>query len=141
MISINISELIWTVINFFLLLFLLNRFLYQPVIRFMEDRQARIDGKLAEEQDARSRVTENEQRLSEMKTAQRAEAKRLLEQMHEEQEQIHDSALQEARRESVRNRKGGETALQQEKELSSEKLHEAVPELAELLTKRLLSEN
>ncbi len=27
MISINISELIWTVINFFLLLFLLNRFL------------------------------------------------------------------------------------------------------------------
>ena len=141
MISINISELIWTVINFFLLLFLLNRFLYQPVIRFMEDRQARIDGKLAEEQDARSRVTENEQRLSEMKTAQRTEAKRLLEQMHEEQEQIHDSALQEARRESVRNRKDDETALQQEKELSSEKLHEAVPELAELLTKRLLSEN
>ena len=141
MISINISELIWTVINFFLLLFLLNRFLYQPVIRFMEGRQARIDGKLAEEQDARSRVTENEQRLSEMKTAQRAEAKLLLEQLHDEQEQIHDSALQEARRESVRNRKDGETALQQEKEISSEKLHEAVPELAELLTKRLLSEN
>ena len=141
MISINISELIWTVINFFLLLFLLNRFLYQPVIRFMEGRQARIDGKLAEEQDARSRVTENEQRLSEMKTAQRAEAKLLLEQLHDEQEPIHDSALQEARRESVRNRKDGETALQQEKEISSEKLHEAVPELAELLTKRLLSEN
>ena len=43
MISINISELIWTVINFFLLLFLLNRFLYKPVISFMEQRQARID--------------------------------------------------------------------------------------------------
>ena len=46
MISINISELIWTVINFFLLLFLLNRFLYKPVISFMEERQARIDAKL-----------------------------------------------------------------------------------------------
>ena len=54
MISINISELIWTVINFFLLMFLLNRFLYKPVISFMEKRQARIDAGLQEEQDAKT---------------------------------------------------------------------------------------
>ena len=46
MISINISELIWTVINFLLLVLLLNRFLYKPVISFMENRQARIDAGL-----------------------------------------------------------------------------------------------
>ena len=31
MLSINISELIWTIINFFLLFFLLKRFLFDPV--------------------------------------------------------------------------------------------------------------
>ena len=35
MISINLSELIWTIINFFLLMFLLKRFLYTPILRFM----------------------------------------------------------------------------------------------------------
>ena len=64
MISINISELIWTVINFFLLLFLLNRFLYKPVISFMEERQARIDAKLREEEEAKARIEENDARLT-----------------------------------------------------------------------------
>ena len=43
MLSINISELIWTIINFFLLFFLLKRFLYDPIIRFTDARRARID--------------------------------------------------------------------------------------------------
>ena len=61
--SINPSELIWTVINFFLLLFLLKHFLYTPVLRFMEDRQARMDAKLNEEKQAQAKVEENDARL------------------------------------------------------------------------------
>ena len=76
MISINISELIWTVINFFLLLFLLNRFLYKPVISFMEERQARIDAKLREEEEAKARIEENDARLLDEKAKSREEAKK-----------------------------------------------------------------
>ena len=96
MISINISELIWTVINFFLLLFLLNRFLYKPVISFMEERQARIDAKLREEE--------------------------------------------EAKKASVQNRKDAEAALSQRQDKTAQQLHEAAPELAALLTEKLLGE-
>ena len=39
MLSINISELVLTVISFFLLLFLLKHFLYDPLIRFMDERK------------------------------------------------------------------------------------------------------
>lgn len=39
MLSINFSELFWGIFNFFLLLFLLNRFLYKPLIKFMDDRK------------------------------------------------------------------------------------------------------
>ena len=76
MISINISELIWTVINFFLLLFLLNRFLYKPVISFMEQRQARIDAKLREEEKAKARIEENDARILDEKARSREEAKK-----------------------------------------------------------------
>lgn len=140
MISINISELFWTVINFFLLLFLLRHFLFNPVIHMMEGRQAHIDEKLAEEQNARAQAEENERRLTEEKTASRAEAKQLLEQTKEEQEQLHNTALHDARAESVLLRKEGEAALQRKKEDASKELHEAAPELAELLAKHLLGD-
>ncbi len=140
MISINISELIWTVINFFLLLFLLRHFLFNPVIRMMENRQAHIDEKLAEEQNARAQAEENDRRLTEEKAASRAEAKQLLEQTKEEQEQLHNTALHDARAESVLFRKEGEAALQRKKEDASKELHEAAPELAELLAKHLLGD-
>ena len=52
MLSINLSELVLTIISFFLLLFLLNKFLYTPVLKFMRERQARIDAGLEKERAA-----------------------------------------------------------------------------------------
>lgn len=53
MISINPWELFWTVINFFLLYFILKKLLYKPLVRFMDERKARIDSALAAEKEAR----------------------------------------------------------------------------------------
>ena len=41
--SINVSEVIWTIICFFALLFVLKKFLFDPLIKFMDQRQAGID--------------------------------------------------------------------------------------------------
>lgn len=46
--SINISEVIWTIICFFALLFVLKTFLFGPIIRHMDERQRRIDAGLDE---------------------------------------------------------------------------------------------
>ena len=140
MISINISELIWTVINFFLLLFLLNRFLYKPVISFMEQRQARIDAKLREEEEAKARIEENDARVLEEKNRSREEAKKLLALNAEEIEKHNAEVLQEAKKASVQNRKDSEAALSQRQEKTAQQLHEAAPELAAMLAEKLLSE-
>ena len=140
MISINISELIWTVINFFLLLFLLNRFLYKPVISFMEQRQARIDAKLREEEEAKARIEENDARILEEKNRSREEAKKILAQNAEEIEKHNAEVLQEAKKASVQNRKDSEAALSQRQEKTAQQLHEAAPELAAMLAEKLLSE-
>ena len=140
MISINISELIWTVINFFLLLFLLNRFLYKPVISFMEERQARIDAKLREEEEAKARIEENDARLLDEKAKSREEAKKILALNAEEIEKHNAEVLQEAKKASVQNRKDAETALSQRQDKTAQQLHEAAPELAALLTEKLLGE-
>ena len=140
MISINISELIWTVINFFLLLCLLNRFLYKPVISFMEQRQARIDAKLREEEEAKARIEENDARILDEKARSREEAKKLLALNAEEIEKHNAEVLQEAKKASVQNRKDSEAALSQKQEKTAQQLHEAAPELAAMLAEKLLSE-
>ena len=140
MISINISELIWTVINFFLLFFLLNRFLYKPVLSFMEARQARIDAKLREEEEAKACIEDNDARIQDEMARSREEAKKLLALNAEEIEKHNAEVLQEAKKASVQNRKDSEAALSQKQEKTAQQLHEAAPELAAMLAEKLLSE-
>ena len=139
MISINISELIWTVINFFLLLFLLNRFLFKPVTSFMENRQARIDAKLKEEQDAKAVIEENDERLLEEKARSREEAKTILAQNAEELEKRNAETIKKEKKASVQNRKTSEEALAEKQKRTAEQLRTETPELAALLAERLLS--
>jgi len=135
-----VSETIWTVINFFLLLFLLKRFLYNPIIRFTEERQARMDAKLLEEKDAKARVAENEERILNEKTKSREEARQLLAQSADALEKQHAQVMSEARAASSKRLKDGEAELAERRDKTAEKLREATPELAALLSKRLLNE-
>ena len=75
MLSINISELLLTVLSFFVLMFLLNKLLFKPVISFREQRQNRMDEsfrqeKLAKEQQAQAQEEARQQRLAGLKQAQ-----------------------------------------------------------------------
>ena len=66
--SINISELIWTVICFFVLLVVLKKLLFDPLVSFMAARDARIQdglsaGRTAQQQlDAAARDRSEAQR-------------------------------------------------------------------------------
>lgn len=75
MLSINLSELLLTVLSFFVLMFLLNKLLFKPVIRFREQRQSRMDESyrqedLAKEQQAQAQEEARQQRLAGLKQAQ-----------------------------------------------------------------------
>ena len=78
MLSINISELIWTIINFFLLFFLLRRFLYKPICEHMDARQARVDAGLEQERAAKAALRAEDDRLEEEKRLAREQARALL---------------------------------------------------------------
>ena len=139
--QIFVSELIWTVINFFLLMFLLKRFLFKPVLRFMGERQAKIDAKIAEERNAEESLAENRERLQAEEAKAREEAKQLLSRSADERDRLHVSAMAEARASSAQALKDGEAALEQKREKTAASLNAAASELAELLAKRLLSED
>lgn len=138
MLSINISELVLTIISFFILLFLLNRLLFTPVSRFMAERQARLDASLEKEREASGEVAANRQRVEEDKSASRDAAKTILANQRTEDGKKREEFVRRLTVENVgerRNAKARVDAMAKDAraQLDSEK-DELVKTLAERLT-------
>ena len=138
MLSINISELIWTVINFFLLLFLLRHFLFKPLTRFMDERQGRIDAGLEAERRAKESLQETEEQLAALKADSRREAGRLVTRAEQEVEERSLAMRRQAKQDAAAARRTGREELALQREREAEELTAKTPELAALLAERLL---
>ncbi len=138
MLSINISELIWGIINFFLLYFLLKRFLYTPLISFMDKRRQRIEDGYEDEKRA---LEEKEQVKEQVRAAQeqsRAEARQLLGSIGEENSRLLKQTVQQAQEESRNEQKLFEDGMDNFRQQKQKELSACRAELAELLAEKLL---
>ena len=138
MLSINISELIWTIINFFLLYVLLKRFLFDPVGRLLDERQAKIDAGLDAEKQAQAAVDENRARLEAEKTASRREASTIIGQTEADDEKRRAESIEAAKEEARASLETGAARLQEQDELDEALLREQSAALSALLTDSLL---
>ncbi len=140
MLSINVSELVWTIINFFLLFFLLKRFLFDPISRFMDERQARIDAGYEAEREARAALDENARDLAEQKAEARREAAAIVNASAEDDAKRAVEAYAKARDEAEALQSAGERELQQKQARDEEHVGAHRQELAALLAARVLGE-
>ena len=138
MLSINPSELIWTIINFFLMLFLLKHFLYTPVSEFMEKRQAKIDAGRAEERRAEEEMNANRERLASEKAESRRQAAQLLNDTQAQDDERTAAALAAAKTEAAATLQSGEAALDALGEREEAELEAHKAELSALLASQLL---
>ena len=141
MLSINISELIWTIINFFLLYFLLKKFLYTPLIRFMDERKARMDAGGEAMKEAEAQLSEKNAELETLRLASLSEAQGILDAARAEDEQLRSEADERLRVERETSRKQGMEELDRLRETSEAELDAETTELAGLLVDRLLSKD
>lgn len=140
MLTINASELILTVINFFLLYYLLKRFLYTPLIKFMDSRQARIDAGNVAKQQALDAVRESEERMAAELEASREEAKRIISDAKSDYAAAHaelNERLREDRCHAMQENKERVETLRREE---SVQLSSRSDEFARLLAEKLLCE-
>ena len=138
MLSINVSELIWTIVNFFLLYFLLKHFLYTPVVRFLDARQARLDEAREKEAQARAAADENEKEIEAGKALRRAEAAELLAEAQRGDAERSRQTFAEAKEEAARSLEEANAALRSEQERERAALDSDTPKLAAILAERLL---
>ena len=138
MLSINPSELIWTILGFFALLFLLNRFLYRPLIRFMDARQARIDEGLNEQRQAQEALDEDAQALEQFRQEKLQEARREILAEKSLDEERRAQALLEAKQSAAEADRRGRSEAEELCASAEREIELRRDELAEKLAQRLL---
>lgn len=138
MLSINFSELVLTIISFFLLLFLLNKFLYTPVLKFMRERQARVDASLEKERLAQEETSALEAQINADLAAKRDEAKADLAKQRAQDGKESDEYAKRLREESAQERRDAKARVEKEAEDVSAALDTQKTELARALADRLL---
>ena len=138
MLSINVSELIWTIINFFLLYFVLKRFLFTPVCRLLDERQAKIDAGLNEEKQAQETVQANRERLAAEKAESRLEASRILTRAEAEGEQRRSDSVSAARSKAAADLRQAAADIAERNAQEEALLKENSADLSALLTGRIL---
>ena len=139
MLTINLSELILTVINFFLLLFLLKRFLYTPLITFMDARRARIEEGLEQERAARAALRDEELLYASQRKEGREEAERILYEARTADELRRAELVAQAEAQNMCARKAGKAAEIQKNQEEARQVEEQREQLAVLLADSLLN--
>lgn len=136
--QISTAEFLWTIISFFLFMFLLNKFLFKPVMTLMDERKARIDAGLEEGKKARAALEENEARLAQELAEKGSEARSIISEARSEAEKAKSETLDAAHAEAEKLHKNVRERVKAEEADAVKELDGNMPELVALLSGRLL---
>ena len=137
--SINVSEVIWTIVCFFALLFVLKKFLFDPLIRFMEQRQAAIDQGLERGRDAQRKKDENDAALREKWRERSVEVKQLLAEGKTADDRERAWVLESTQKEINKALQEANQRIEQERRQVCSDAQEQLPQLVSILAQQLLS--
>lgn len=137
--SINVSEVIWTIVCFFVLLFVLKKFLFDPLLRFMEQRQAAIDQGLERGRDAQRKKDENDAALREKWRERSVEVKQLLAEGKTADDRERVWVLESTQKEINKALQEANQRIEQERRQVCADAQEQLPQLVSILAQQLLS--
>lgn len=138
MLTINPSEIILTIINFFLLFFLLRTFLYRPLIKFMDERKKGIEEKMAQEKDALEAISQLDADLARQRKNTLADAGEIVAHAKHEMEENGKLLLQSSKDRAAINRKRAAVSAAMVSEREKLKIDSNIDRLAHMLAESLL---
>jgi len=120
----HVSEVIFAIVNFLVLLFLLHRFLYKPLLKMMDDRKKSIDDALDSAAAARQEVAETQTIIQAEIAQARAKAEELLATAQAGSEKLKEEILNQARAEAqaITAKAQAETAREKEEAIAALRL-------------------
>ena len=139
--EINLGEIIFSIINFLILLFILYKFMWKPVVRTMDGRQKGIQESLDQAAAARKEAEETQAALAAEIANARRQAKEIVDEAQVAAEQVKQDIIKQAEEaaQAVSARAQAEIERKQEEALAQ--IKGEVADLIVLATTKLLEDN
>lgn len=138
--SIHVTELIWAAICFLVLLVVLKKLLFDPIIRVMDERRANVADGLEAGRKAKQARDDNDAAILQQQKETAQQASQLLEQTRADNEKARQQAVAAAKQASAQSMKDMRAELREEEAAVSARMDAELPEMVELLTDALLKE-
>ncbi len=128
------------VVNFLVLILILKRFLYRPILGAVQERERRIASRLEGAEQARKEALLRTEELGREREAFEKAKEQLLAESRKEVQQERDKLLEQARKEIATLRKGWLDGVEEEKEAFSRKLKIRVAEQVLRISRKVLQD-
>lgn len=139
--GIELHILIAQIINFLVLLFILHKFLYKPLLKFLDKRKSIIEKGLNDAQKAKEELSKIQTIKEEKIIEGEREAGKIIEKFKKTAEQKSGLILKEAREKSEGIIKEAKQMAEEEKKEVKQKLKEEIRDLIFLASSKILEKN
>ena len=138
--GLNGFQLLWQLVAFGLLVFLLRRFLYQPILKMLDERRSRIEQSMRDAQTAAEKAAaaqaEFERRIAESKR----EGQAILAQANEMSAKLREEILQVAREQAQQMIEKAKEEIDAERARTTLELQKQIADLAVSVSQKVLGE-
>ena len=140
MLEFSLSQIIFTIVNFFVLVGLLVKFLYKPVLKMMDSRRDSINEALDAAEAARKEVASTEAHLRAEIAQARKESDTILADAKKRGEATREEIVAEAKKEAMAIAKAATEEIEAEKRRAIVELKGQIADMALLATEKLLAD-
>lgn len=132
--------LIAQIVNFLVLLFVLWKFAYGPIVAMLEKRQKKIESGLKDAEDAHKKLAESTEKEKEILKKARTEAKDIIEKAHAQAEKGKSEIAGEAKTQAEKILANAKTEIEQEKLKTIAEIKSEIGGLVVAATEKIVGE-
>jgi F-type H+-transporting ATPase subunit b len=132
---------IWTIVTFLVLVFLLARFAWRPLLQALERRQATIAKSLEDAQRAKQELERLQQESTQIVTSARMEAEAIVSRSRSDAEALREELKQKARAEAASIVKNAERQIQLETARALQQIRREAVDLSVTIASKILQRN
>lgn len=138
--GVNLPGLFLQAINFILLLLILKKFLYKPILNAIKTRQERIQKGLEDAERASRRLAEAEAEAERILSEARAKAQEILVQASQEGNRLKEDIIAQAKLEASRILERARLEAEREREMALAEIRRQAIDLAVLTARKIVGE-
>jgi len=136
--SFSVSDMIWAIINFLVLLAILNKFLYKPLLKTMDNRMEQIEKDLYSAELAKKEAKDIKEEYTNQMEQAKAEAQQIIEKANKLGEETRETLVNQAREETSKMTEKAREMIRLEKDEALNQLRDEVSTLVVMVAGKVI---